>query len=263
MKAPLIYLLSAAVLTSEAGAAAFMLDFGPTDATLPSNSPLHTVTPGTGTTWNKAGPSEPAADPAGPFKWSDNTNATGVTVNIGTTADTTSSTTLDLAVQPSRANALGAQFSGGGHIYESGAPGRDGIFHLTSNTATGIQVAGLPAGTYEVYVAGRNTSSNGIYSLNFHAGAGTAGANFDYSGYATKTLSYNGNTAPTAWVEDSHYVKFTVVLDGVQALNIASASSARGFLNLVQIVPVPEPSTALLAGISLAGLLRRRRIRRP
>lgn len=260
MNGLLTCLVSAAVLTSKAGAAALMLDFGPTDPTVPTNSPLHTVTPGTGTTWNKVGAAEPTTDPIGPFSWSDNTTATGVAVNIGATADTATSTTVDLAVQPSRSSVLGAQFAGTGHIYEAGSPGRDGIFHLTSNTATGIQVTGLSAGIYEVYVAGRNTSSNGAYTLNFYAGAGTAGQNFDYSTYTLKALTYNGNTAPTSWVENSHYVKFTVTLDGVQALNIASASAARGFLNLVQIVPVPEPSAALLTGISMAGLLCRRKV---
>jgi len=67
-----------------ASAQVLMLDFGPTAATGTdrTNSPYHTANGAfTDTTWNTLG----TADVASGIVWSDNTAATGISINLGAT----------------------------------------------------------------------------------------------------------------------------------------------------------------------------------
>lgn len=238
-----------------------MIDFGPTPVSGASltNSPYHSAdTAFTGTFWNQV---EKVDIATGSLNWSDGTSATGVSINLGSVVSTTS-TTINLATQPATSSALGTTVGGG--IYTSPSVGRDAIFSGTagSTSSTGIQVGGLAAGSYDIYISARNTNATGttVYSQALYAGVSSSAGNFDFSGYSNKSLNYSSTSSPTTWTEDGVYVKLSISLTSGDYLNIASAGGGqelRGFLNSIQIVStsaVPEPSTyAFIAG--LAGLV--------
>ena len=60
-----------------------------------------------------------------------------------------------------------------------------------------------------------------------------------------------------------NYVALDITLADGDSLFLASdggtAAESRGFLNMVQIVAIPEPASALLGTLGLLALLRRRR----
>jgi hypothetical protein len=262
--------LAFSALISSSHALVLMLDFGPTTVSGGDliNSPYHTVAgPGfTDTVWNKIEGS-PVPDVPSGLLYSDNTAATGVAINFGIG---TTSTLVNLATQPTTGtNALGSAINSG--VYSGTSVGRDAIFSGTGLEVRnlGVQITGLSAGIYEVFMVTRNTNSNQTYSFTSFAGAGTAGANFDYvndGGYVSDTLDYVINAAPAStWIEEGNpnenYVKFTVTLAAGQALNLAvqgDALQTRGFLNAVQVVLIPEPSSALLVMGALLPLALRR-----
>lgn len=175
----------AACLT--ASAQVLMLDFGPTAATGADRlvSPYHTVNTGfTQTTWNTVG----TADlPTGAL-WSDGTAATGVSIDLGAT--TAPGTLIGLSNTPSGSTLTGTTIMTG--VYAGTSPGRDGIFTGSSGNdrAVGVQIGGLAAGTYDIYVTGRNTNISTTHSLNFYAGTASASGNFDFASYTAKSLSY-------------------------------------------------------------------------
>ena len=260
---PLSALLFSSLMAVSTNASVLMLDFGPTTVTGPNltNSPYHTVNGSAGMSWNKVStPSD--ADGAVPditsgLLFADGGLATGVGVNLGVATGTT----VGLGTQPNKNTALGNNYNTG--IYAGDSVGKDGIF-LTTNVAIGLQVTGLAAGIYDVYLATRNTSFSGGQTQTSYVGTGTAGVDYDYSGYGNSALVFaNGAAAPTTWVQGESYVKLTVNLAAGQALNIAVAGNAdRGFLNAVQIVSVPEPSYGIMACGFLVTLAFRRQARR-
>lgn len=279
MKSPLLLLSAIGVLccASILPAQVLMIDFGPFSAASPNTSPYHTVAPTfSDTTWNLVQLADIAA---GVLKWSDNTTAinnttlAGITLNLGQNASTAGVGTLDLDTQPVRSLALGGSINTG--VYTGATAGRDGILPdgtLTDNRAIGFQVGGLAAGTYDIYVTGRNTNVSTAYRMDFYAGKSSVAGDFDFSGYTKGTTTYtNGATHQTAaWVAGENFVKLTVTLSSGEFLNVASIgvdnAEKRGFLNSVQIVnvtPIPEPASAgLLLGLAAvtgAATLRRRR----
>ncbi len=255
---------SFAALLPSVDAAAIMLDFGPTTVVTAdaANSPWHSVAPSGGTTWNKVSNTGNAdytavADiSAGGLSFADGTTATGIAVNLGVA----SGTNVNLATQPTRNSALAGNLNSG--IYAGTSVGRDGVF-AGSQVATGVQVTGLAAGTYDIYVTARNTSFGGAYKQIGYAGVGTVG-DFDYATYTTQTLSYTNATAPSTWVAGETYMKFTITVAEGQGLNIAvmgesSGNPDRGIINSIQIVSVPEVSSALLGGLAFGAVAIRRR----
>ncbi len=243
-----------------ANASVLMLDFGPTTVTGANltNSPYHSVNGAAGTTWNKVSNANntdgAVPDITSGLLFSDGSGATGVGVNLGVA----SGTILGLGTQPNKNTALGNNYNTG--IYAGDSVGKDGVF-LTTNVAIGLQVTGLAAGIYEVYMATRNTSFSGGQTQTSYVGAGAAGVDYDYSGYVNSALVFaNGAAAPTTWVQGESYVKLTVNLAAGQALNIAVVGNAdRGFLNAVQIVSVPEPGYGVMAcGLLVTFAFRRR-----
>ncbi|AHF90546.1 glycosyltransferase family 1 [Opitutaceae bacterium TAV5] len=257
--------MSAGLLGFAFGAHAqtLFLDFGPTAASGEwlTNSPYHTANPGaTASAWNTVGNTD-----TGTLVLADGSAATGVSLNIGSTR-TAAGATLNLDTSPSSSSALGGQINSG-NIYGGSSVGKDAIFDAAANattwTATGFQLTGLEAGTYDIYVTARNTSgaSSNAYTQTIYAGAGAEVGDFALSPLQQQTLSYaTGHPYTSAWVEGENYVKLTVVLSAGEVLNLAVAGSSateysperRGFLNSVQIVQtsaIPEPSTvALLVG---------------
>jgi len=263
--------LFALTLAASASAQVLMLDFGPTAATTTNltNSAYHAAnTSFTDDDWNTRGTGDAAA---GSLVWSTGLIAAGISLNTGATTDGTS-TTIGLGNTPSSSSALGNNVNTG--IYDGDSVLKDAIFTgSTGNTrAVGIQVGGLSAGTYDIYVSGRNTNTAATHSQNFYAGTSATAVNFDYSLYTANhaTLSYvNATSAVTSWSAGANYAKFSITLSSGDFLNIAAAGGPgelRGFLSFVQIVKtssIPEPSTyALLTGLGgviLVSLRRRRR----
>ncbi|HSI09253.1 MAG: PEP-CTERM sorting domain-containing protein [Rariglobus sp.] len=240
------------------------IDFGPTVATGTdqTNSPYHTANGSfTDTVWNQVQTADIAA---GSLVWSDGTTATGVSANLGATT-TAVSTTIGLTSQPSTSGALGGTTSAG--IYAGTSVGTDGIFTGGGgNTrAVGVQIGGLSAGTYDIYIAARNTSLSANLTQNLYVGKSATAANYDFSTYSSQTLTYASASASTsAWQSGINYSVFSITLSSGEFLNIATIGvSERGVLNSIQIVTaIPEPSTyALFAGIALFALCFGRRLR--
>lgn len=262
--------LAALTLAPLAQGAVLLLDFGPTDATGTNltNSPYHTVSGSTtNTTWNKVGTDWAGASPV---VWGDGTAATGVTLDIG--ANTSATTLVDMDLTPS-GSLVGTAVNAGVYagVVDNASVGKDGIFTGASSgsgRSVGMRLAGLAAGTYEVYVLARQTniaSSTQTAYVSASSLALNVNNEFDYNGYASQTVSFSSATAhTTAWEEGSNYMKFTVNLTEGQFLNVAvtgGAGDARGFLNAVQIVAVPEANAGALA-LAIGGmflLVRRRR----
>ena len=272
MKIPFINFKSFAIMAvmacamAAANAQVLMFDFGPTLATGGSltNSPYHTANGSfTNTTWNRV----QTADVGSGLLWSDGTAATVVALNLGaTTTATTSSSTLELANIPSNSNALGTTINTG--VYTGSSVGKDGIYTGSTGNAraVGFQLSGLAAGTYDIYLTARNTNTSVAHTQIMFLGASATSGDFvlDGSGMASETLSIAAGTssATSAWVDNSNYLKMTVVLSSGDVLNLATlggVAEARGFLNSVQIVAVPEPATWALLAFSLTTVLVLRR----
>lgn len=261
-----------------------MFDFGPTAVSGTStvnsvsvnntvNSPYHTVnTSFTGSTWNQVNTTDIAA---GSLKFSDNSTATGISLNLGSA--TSGSTLVDLSTQPTSSalnTNVNATTTG---VYGAGSVGKDATF-VNSGGRIGVQIGGLSAGSYDVYVIARNTNlgtaSTNPNNQTVYIGTSSTSGNFDFgSGFSSATLSYGSSASQytSAWVQGENYVKFSIVLTSDQVLNLAVAGTptgtgteTRGFLNTIQIVSaVPEPSAfAALAGLgALAFVVVRRRRR--
>ena len=251
------------LLAHSAGAAVMMIDFGAVSATGNDrlSSPYHTdYNNFTDTSWNKVN-----ADVAsGGLLWSDGSVASGVSINLGRTTSA-GATSLDLS-QAVLNGSLGAQVNTG--IYSGTNPGRDGIYGNGSSASryVGLQLGGLAAGLYEIYITGRNTSLAGASTMNFFIGTSASAGNFSFAGMHTEALSYVNVSTPStaAWVEDVNYVRYTINLAAGQYVNIATLGGGgdlRGFLNSFQIgqVVIPEPSSILLMLVGFLGVNRYRR----
>jgi len=267
------FLTAALILTLSSACslqgAVVMFDFGPTEVTEESytNSPYHTATGNTtDTTWNQV---QTADISTGILLGDGGTSSIGI--NLGTTASGTTpvSTLVDLSNVPAGNNALGTVINSG--VYTGASVGKDGIYGSTNTGVTmglGVQVTGLAAGTYDVYVTTRNTNTSSVYNMTTYWGTGVAGEEYDYAAYSNAMLSYasGASSATSDWVAEGstgeNYVKFTITLDGTEALNLgiaATGGQTRGFINSLQIVSVPEPGKAMLLGTGLALMLMRRR----
>lgn len=231
------------------------------------------------TTWNTI----TTSDPNSTLKYSDGTSAPStVTLTLGQEAvagDNTISYSTPIA-------SLGLVGNGGGtsgrkslltpgSIYGdsrlgSSAVGRDAFFGA-ANSAIGFRVDGLAAGDYVVYLMGRNTNANtaSLAGMAFYATTGDSASTF--ASFNTEDSEFQANPTYTtaaytnqyqSFVEGQNYVALSVSLLEGDSLFVAvdgTETEIRGFLNMAQIVQVPETSVALLGGLGLLGLLRRRR----
>lgn len=296
---PLAILAISASTMHSLSAATLMLDFGnpATNTSVPESN--NTASPGpvaTGayltlspghaiggvtsaeTTWNTITSS--AANSS--LSYSDGTSASTVTLTLGQEFSA-GDNTIDFSTPIA---SLGLVGNGGGtagrkslltanSIYGdtrlgSSAVGRDAFFGA-AGSAIGFRVDGLTAGDYVIYLMGRNTNANtaSLAGMTFYATTGASSGSF--SSFNTAGSEYQANTTYTtaaytnqyeSFVEGQNYVALNVSLAAGQSLFVAvdgTDTELRGFLNMAQIVSVPEPSAVLLGGLGLLALLRRQR----
>ncbi len=272
-----------------ASAVSLMLDFGPTtvtgsDATL---SPGHDsgVIPAGETSWNSLASSASTDS----LVWSDGNAASGITLTLGRSA--AASTVIDYTTAVVNVGLAGSGGAGGrqnlvsaaNSIYGGTAPGRDAFFGAptgssgTSDSAIGLRLDGLAAGQYTIYTMARNTNTNGADTpMTVYVSTGTLGTTFDFSTALANATQSNiayfnpGSPNPPAYtdeysrfIEGENYIALSVTIAAGESLFLAvdgaSSTETRGFLNMVQVVQVPEPSIALLGAFGFLALFRRRR----
>ncbi len=274
---------------TSASAVNLMLDFGNPPANSVAAAPYLTLSPGhnsgwvpgTQTTWNTINSSANRADLA----YGNGSAATGITLDLGQES-TGGNGVIDFGTNIGNLTLAGTggggaglqSLLGTGSIYgndtSSTAVGRDGFFGSGTATGTGAAIGmrldGLAAGNYVAYVMARNTNSNGAnYPMNIYSSVGTSSSSFTFSSLVAEAQANPGYTTAayagqfTSFIEGDNYqaISFTIATDQSFFLAVDGGNDAvdrRGFLNVVQIVPVPEPSTALLGCLGLLFLLRRR-----
>jgi len=296
MKTLSITILSLALWTSQsASAASLMINFRSTSTNtaaagnvgLPylTLSPAHArgSIPSSETTWNNFN----SAASTTTLSLSDGSAATGLTLTFGSEA--TSGSRIINFTTTANIN-LGALYGSGGgtngnqpltgnleSIYGNGnnntntaaaRAGWLGAGSATGNSAIGLRVDGLAAGEYLIYVMATNTNSNFVAApTGLFATAGDTSSTFDFN-QLTGTIQTNprytnaDTTVYNNFIDGENYVAMNVTLAAGESLFLASAGAStadtRGFLNSVQIVPIPEPSVAVLSGLGLLALAHRR-----
>lgn len=250
---------------ARAQAQKLMLDFGPTvpvgtDATL-SMGHFAGAVPGTEVSWNQIVNADNSS-----LVYSDGTAATGVAVVVGRSLAGISNS-VDYAKKVISSSALGGSASWG--IYTNTSPIRDGIFATGTSTlptnALGIRVDGLAAGTYTLYVSGRNTSSGITAPMRFFATNGPSSGTFAFSTNTTPSVVEANSGTPvggtptqadaitSTFAYGDNCAHLVVTLNSGESLFLVSVGAAaneyRGFLNAVQIVAGPAVLTNFPATI--------------
>lgn len=288
---PLLNLAGAGLLLSgtPASSANLMLDFGnPTSnsvvaAPYLTRSPGHAdgLIPAAQTTWNTIITSANRSD----LIYADGSAAGGITLDLGQES-TGGNGIIDFATNVGNLTLAGSGGNvanrqvllGAGSIYgndsSSTAAGRDGFYGgggaTSDGTAIGLRVDGLAVGNYLAYVMARNTNSNAVsYPMNLYSSVGANSTSFNFSSLVAEAQS-NPSYASlgyadqyNSFVEGVNFqlISFTIAEGESFFLAVDGGNNAmdrRGFLNMVQIVSVPEPSVALLGSLGLLLLFRRR-----
>jgi len=283
-KIPLIVLASLLCGGGSALAANLMLDFGAAAVADPylTRSPGHTLgaIPAGQTSWNTIS----SATPPSSLLYSDGTTASGVILGLGQESEG-GNNTIDFSTSIGNIGLAGngggtagqKNLLGVGSIYgddnttANTAAGRDGFFGggtatgtgATAGAAIGMSLSGLAAGSYQVYVMARNTNSNIISNpKNIYSSVGAASGTFDFSLLTAMNQSNVGYASTvenpySTFLNGENFVSFTFNITEGQtfylAVDGASGIDNRGFLNMVQIVAVPEPASSLLG--AAAGFL--------
>lgn len=264
-------------ISSRASAASLLLDFGtgaPTGAATGADgliSPGHQsggISSGENT-WNYID-----ADTKTGLVFGDNTPSGVSIITRGETADNTN--IIDYAA--GRGLNLVAVVGSGASpntIYSDNRPARNAVFTVgvnnSNNAAVGSKITGLAAGTYNIYVTGRNTNNNAsavpqafylstaASSLNTFQFSG-AGNTTEASGSITNTVASLSLTTHSQGVTYAAFENITLgENESIFLATEGTGGELRGFLNSIEIVLVPEPSAFALLGGSLSLLAFRRR----
>lgn len=265
---------SAAVFYLSLGAlpaASLLMDFGTGGPTGAATGTDAAVSPGNSahvgeTFWNYGSTLSSTS-----LKYADGTtDATGVVVDIGAEVSATQNV-VNFSGTPS---VVFASVTGGGagvgSIYAGNRPARNGVFNNAG--AIGARISGLAAGTYQIYVTGRNTNASAVdTTTNFYLGVATASipTTYQFAGSGNTTSQTLGATLSAASLSDTTFtngqtfVRFNSITIGAgDSILIAvegQTGDVRGFLNSIEIVAVPEPSVLAVSATSLGVLMLRRK----
>lgn len=276
---PRIGLLAALISLGSASLSAtvLMFDFGTAVATGAdlTNSPLHSAAGSfTDTSWNTINSTSTGAKTG--FVYSDGTAATGVSLYVGRSSNNPW-TTLTFAGGPTNITSTSNPASLDGVFTNSTSIGRDGHYAAyasgTGDPALtrimGVSVAGLGAGTYELYLVGLNPgiAMSTAAGMGFWAVELAGTANYDATALVTGSpQATSTNSVSASWVEGSNYAKLTFTKTSADSFLTflavgQTAAETRGFINSIQIVAVPEPASAslLMALVAAAGVVALRR----
>lgn len=238
-----------------AASSTVLLDFGPTvvqpaDATLDMGH-FSGAVPSNEISWNQI----QAADVTSGLVYSDGSPASGVSVVVGR-SDAGVSNIVNFNNKVIKSSALGGAEKNG--IYTNTSPTKDGIFaNGDSNYNTnvvGVRIDGLAAGTYTLYISGRNTSTGSTSTERFFATNASATSSFLFSSDATPNAIELNKAAPPGSQPDAskatmdtfaygdNCAALAVTLSANQSIYLAATGVAadtgfRGFLNAVEIVP--------------------------
>jgi len=244
-----ITLLALCIAMAGTAQAGILLNFGATvnDNT---NSAMHEDGGFVGTNWNLITTADKLTGIV-----DENGAATNVSLDLGVG----SSYLLNWATQPSSAAALGTSMKTG--VYADN--GHSATYHGSGEV--GVRISGLAAGTYDIYISGRNTNTNsGVHMRYYYETVDSSSGNTSYSTGNSHLMYYPSLADLTAagtlntWEQDEDYALFQyTIADGE---DIVVAASSRGFIATMGIAVVPEPATMALLGIGgIAALLRRRK----
>lgn len=274
---------------ASASAANLMLDFGNPASNSVVAAPYLNLSPGHAATaipaaqasWNTVTTSASRSD----LVYGDGSAASGVTLDLGQES-TGGNGIIDFATNIGNLALIGnggggpgqQSLLGTGSIYgdntSSSAAGRDGFFGGGTATGTGaaigLRLDGLTTGNYVAYVMARNTNSNAAtLPMNVYSSVGESSGSFTFSSLSAEqqlnpayaSTGYAGQY--NSFVEGDNYIAINFSIAEGQSFFLAvdggsDAVERRGFLNMVQIVSVPEPSVALLGPFGLLLLFRRR-----
>ncbi len=260
--------MAAGLMTTPMRAASVLLDFGPTTVSSDSltNSPGHATgaVSSSETTWNKV----TGADIGSGLFYGNGSSATGVSLNLGLET-TIGNNILDFAttndfkdLTGTRAAQLGPDY---GNAAGTNAPAaKDGLFRNgTSNgsqsAAIGLRIDGLAVGSYTIYLVGRNTNATTAAGTVFYASVGATANTFSFSSLTGAVLSNAFTESNDTWIAGNQYNTRTVTItEAGQSMYIAVEGYSvdyRGFMNSVEIVPVPEPAVGMLMAGSAGALV--------
>lgn len=253
---------------SSLSAQTLLIDFGPTAATGDDRlvSPGHAVgaVPDSALSWNKI-----TADSSNLI--SSTGASTGVSINIGRES-TAGGGTIDFDLNFGSIAGAGAAT---GALYSGTKVARDGIYNSSAGSALGVRIDGLSAGDYTLYFTARNTNTAMIGSRaeRLYLNTGASASTFDFSGLTaanyrdvSNTNSLSSATGVFELGVSYNSISFTLLAD--QSVFIATdgfeINETRGFLNSLEIVAIPEPSTyaLLLGGLCVAFCAVRKSARR-
>ncbi|MDA3873408.1 MAG: PEP-CTERM sorting domain-containing protein [Kiritimatiellae bacterium] len=276
-----VMLLTTAGLSRISAAPVLLIDPSTSSGVSTSLTGTTPYTVAAGSSWNQGAATYPST-----LEYSDGSDATGVSA----VADVTSSGsgwTLEFD-SPSLNSFQGSIGSG---VFADD-PAEDAIYANVSGNGPGflgMRITDLDFGTYDIYAAAAyigSTSSN-------RPGGSTPSqqALWIFSGTTDNNLAYDPltgqitgggasglaasevleNSITSTWTENDNFGVIRVTVDASNpTLYVATSgddfynnntADQRAWLNLVEVVTIPEPSTALLLFLSLAAclVLRRRR----
>lgn len=225
-----------------AHATSLLLDFGPTTTAAADalRNPGHAAgaVPGTEIAWNRI------SGDTNTLYYGDGALAAGVTLELGRSAAVgpVGDDVINFDDNGFSVNALGTALNTG--IYAGTSPVRDGIFAGaggTNNLALGLRVDGLPAGTYRVFVHGRNSNTAGPGGLLFYATTGASAGTYAFSS-SDQVVALTNSAPPivNGFVDSDNFGVLVITIAAGQSLYLASEGTVpvemRGFFNAISIV---------------------------